>query len=169
MTQRKSTFSEEYAIIPKFMYVFCVLGFVVMACVFLYVIPHHDPHSPPFPVRVLLTFLTGIALSIYFLLVGYVNQDAKRRDMGQVLWTLLVIFVPNCLGFVMYFLLRKPLIQYCPKCGDRVEKDFHFCAKCGCELSPACGACGRPVGLDYTVCPYCGKALGAGAPNPGAS
>ena len=49
--------------------------------------------------RVLLTFLTGIALSIYFLLVGYVNQDAKRRDMGQVLWTLLVIFVPNCLGF----------------------------------------------------------------------
>ena len=164
MTQRKSTFSEEYAIIPKFLYVFCVAGFIGMACVFLYVIPHHDRHSPPFPARVLFIFLTGIVLSIYFLLVGYVNQDAKRRDMGQVLWTLLVIFIPNCLGFVVYFLLRKPLIQYCPKCGDRVEKDFHYCAKCGCELSPACSSCGRPVGLDYSVCPYCGKMLGAGAP-----
>ena len=81
-----------------------------------------------------LTVLTSVVLSIYFLLVGYVNQDAKRRDMGQVLWTLLVIFVPDCLGFLAYFLLRKPLIRYCPQCGDRVEKGFHFCSKCGCEL-----------------------------------
>jgi hypothetical protein len=168
MTQRKSTFSEEFAIIPKFMYWFCAAGFVVMFCVFLYIVPHHDPHSPPFPVRVLLSVLTGTVLSIYFLLVGYVNQDAKRRDMGQVLWTLLVIFIPNAIGFLVYFLLRKPLIQYCPKCGDRVEKDFHFCAKCGCELSPACGSCGRAVGHEYSVCPYCGKALGAGAANPAA-
>ena len=163
MTQRKSTFSEEFAIIPQFMYVFCVVGLIGMACVFLYVIPHHDPHSPPFPVRVLLTFVTGIAISIYFLLVGYVNQDAKRRDMGQVLWTLLVIFIPNAIGFLVYFLLRKPLVQYCPKCGERVEKDFHFCSKCGCELSPACGSCGRTLDHGYSVCPYCGKALGAGA------
>lgn len=162
MRQRKSSFSEEFAIIPNFLYLFCVAGFIVMACVFLYVIPHHDPHSPPLPVRVLLTFVTGIALSIYFLLVGYVNQDAKRRDMGQVLWTLLVIFIPNCIGFLAYFLLRKPLVQFCPKCGDRIEKDFHFCAKCGYELLPSCSSCGHEVGRDYVVCPYCGKALGAG-------
>ena len=160
MTPRKTTFSEEFAIIPKFLYVFCVAGFIAMACVFLYVIPHHDPHTPPATVRLLLSVLAGIGLSIYFLLIGYVNQDAKRRDMGQVLWTLLVIFVPNCLGFLAYFLLRKPLIQYCPQCGDRVERGFHFCAKCGCELSPSCGSCGNPVSHEYVVCPHCGKSLG---------
>jgi len=159
MTQRKSTFSEEFAIIPKFMYLFCAAGFVAMLCVFLYVIPHHDPHAPPFPLRVFLGFLTGTVLSIYFLLVGYVNQDAKRRDMGQVLWTLLVIFIPNAIGFLVYFLLRKPLVQFCPKCGERVEKGFHFCSKCGCELEPSCGSCGHAVDRDYVVCPYCGKAL----------
>jgi hypothetical protein len=163
MTQRKSTFSEEFAIIPKFMYLFCVAGFAAMLCVFLYVIPHHDPHAPPFPVRVLLSFVTGALLAVYFLLIGYVNQDSKRRDMGQVLWTLLVVFVPNCLGFLAYFLLRKPLVRFCPKCGERAEHGFHYCAKCGCELSPACSYCGRPVNRDYAVCPYCGKALGQGA------
>ncbi len=164
MTPRKSTFSEEFAIIPKFMYVFGPVGFVGMLFVFLVYMPHHDPHSPPFPLRVFLSVLTGVVLSIYFLLIGYVNQDAKRRDMGQVLWTLLVIFVPNCLGFLAYFLLRKPLIQYCPQCGDRVEKGFHYCAKCGCELEPSCGSCGQPVSREYVVCPYCGKALGGAAP-----
>ena len=84
---------------------------------------------------------------MYFLLIGYVNQDAKRRDMGQVLWTLLVIFIPNGMGFLAYFLLRKPLVRYCPKCGDRVETGFHFCAKCGCELSPSCGPVDRRSAL----------------------
>jgi hypothetical protein len=159
MTQRKTTFSEEFAIIPKFMYLFVPLSFIGMFCAFIVYMPQHDPHAPPFAGRVALMVLAGTLLSIYFLLVGYVNQDAKRRDMGQVLWTLLVIFVPNCLGFLAYFLLRKPLIQYCPQCGDRVEKGFHFCSKCGCELAPSCGSCGQAVNRDYVVCPYCGKSL----------
>jgi len=161
MTPRKTTFAEELAIVPKSMYLFIPLSFACMLFLFLVYMPGHDPHSPPFAVRVLLSVLLGVVLSIYFGLVGYVNQDAKRRDMGQVLWTLLVILVPNCLGFLAYFLLRKPLIQYCPQCGDRVERGFHFCSKCGCELSPSCGSCGNPVSRDYVVCPYCGKSLGA--------
>ena len=130
-----------------------------MLFLFLAYMPGHDPHSPPFPVRVLLSVLLGVVLSIYFGLIGYVNQDAKRRDMGQVLWTLLVIFIPNGLGFLAYFLLRKPLIQYCPQCGERVEKGFHYCAKCGCELELSCKWCGQAVDRDYLVCPYCGKSL----------
>jgi hypothetical protein len=168
MTQRKTTFSEEFAIIPKFMYLFAPVALVVMFCVFIVYMPQHDRHAPPFPVRVLLTALTTVVLSIYFLLVGYVNQDAKRRDMGQLLWTLLVILVPNCLGFLAYFLLRKPLTQYCPQCGQRVEKDFHYCARCGCTLSPACSSCGREVSREFVVCPYCGKGLGAGSSAPSA-
>ena len=169
MTQRRSSFSEEFAIIPKFMYLFVVAGFAGMLFLFLCYIPGHDPHAPPFPLRVFLGILTGTVLSIYFLLIGYVNQDSKRRDMGQLLWTLLVIFIPNGLGFLAYFLLRKPLVQFCPKCGERVEKGFHFCANCGWELSPSCSSCGREVSRDFVVCPYCGKALGASAAGTTAS
>jgi len=164
MTPRKTTFAEELAIVPKFMYLFIPLSFACTLFLFLAYMPGHDPHSPPFAVRVLLSVLLGVVLSIYFGLVGYVNQDAKRRDMGQVLWTLLVILVPNCLGFLAYFLLRKPLIQYCSQCGDRVERGFHFCSKCGCELSPSCGSCGNPVSREYVICPYCGKSLGQAKP-----
>ncbi len=164
MTPRKTTFAEELAIVPKFMYLFIPLSFACMLFVFLVYMPGHDPHAPPYAVRVLLSVLLGVVLSIYFGLIGYVNQDAKRRDMGQVLWTLLVIFVPNGLGFLAYFLLRKPLIQYCQQCGDRVEQGFHFCAKCGCVLSPSCGSCGQAVDREYVVCPYCGKSLGTAKP-----
>ena len=160
MTPRKTTFREELAIVPKFMYLFVPLAFAGTLFLFLAYMPGHDPHSPPFAVRVLLSVLLGIVLSVYLGLVGYVNQDAKRRDMGQLLWTLLVIFIPNCLGFLAYFLLRKPLVQFCPKCGDRIEKGFHYCTKCGNQLSPACSSCGREVSRDFVVCPHCGKALG---------
>jgi predicted amidophosphoribosyltransferase len=89
--------------------------------------------------------------------------------MGQLLWTLLVIFIPNGIGFLAYFLLRKPRIQFCCKCGGQVEMGFQFCAKCGCPLSPSCSACGRAVSSDFVVCPYCGKALGVSAAGPATS
>ncbi len=50
-------------------------------------------------------------------MIGYVNADSKRRGMNSLLWTLLVIFVPKALGFIAYFLLRKPLLIPCPNCG----------------------------------------------------
>jgi|SRR5271165_313305 len=159
MTPRKTTFREELAIVPQFLYLFIPLAFAGALFLFLAYMPNHDPHAPPLAVRVLLSVLMGIVLSIYLGLVGYVNQDAKRRDMGQLLWTLLVIFVPNCLGFLAYFLLRKPMIQYCPECGTRVEHGFHYCAKCGYGLAPSCQYCGQAVARDFVVCPYCGKAL----------
>ena len=107
--------------------------------------PHHDRHAPPFPVRVLLTFLTGI-VAVDLLPAGRLREpgrQAPRHGPGAV--DAAGHLHPQWPGFLVYFLLRKPLIQYCPKCGDRVEKGFHFCAKCGCALSPTCGSCGQPV------------------------
>jgi hypothetical protein len=161
MTRRNSNFSEEFGIVPGFM---MPLALVAAACVmylFLDYMPQHDPHAPPFPARLFLGALVGCVAAAYILLIGYVNQDAKRRDMGQVLWTLLVIFIPNGIGFLAYFLLRKPLAEHCPKCGERVEKGFHFCPKCGHSLLPTCAQCGQPVSTEFVCCPYCGKGLGA--------
>ena len=160
MTQRKSHFQDEFAIIPGFMVPVAIVGFACIMFLFLNYMPLHDPHAPPYPARLFLGVLLGLVVAAYLLLVGYVNQDAKRRDMGQVLWTFLVILIPNGIGFLAYFLLRKPILEACPKCGERVERGFHYCPKCGCGLAPICGHCGQAVQRDFAVCPYCGKALG---------
>src|SRR5215472_9217897 len=161
MTQRNSSFGDEFAIIPWFMYWLAVVTAFCLVGLFVLYMPMHDPKAPHQPWLTLLALLIGTVAAAYLLLLVYVNQDAKRRDMGQLLWTLLVIFIPNGIGFLAYFLLRKPLAENCPKCGARVEKGFHFCPKCGNSLLPTCAQCGQPVSAEFVCCPYCGKALGA--------
>ena len=161
MTQRNNHFHDEFGIIPEWVVWLAGFGFLCMVYGFLGFMPRHLPNPPPLPLRCIGAFVGGAAVAAYLLLIGYVNQDAKRRDMGQALWTFMVILIPNGIGFLAYFLLRKPILDGCPKCGERVEKGFHYCPKCGCEISPSCGHCGHAVSRDFVVCPYCGKALGA--------
>ena len=164
MTQKKTYFREEIGIIPWFLYPLAAIGFVCMLYIFWVHLPAHDPHAPPAPVRYFLGVLLGSIVAAYLLLIGYVNQDSKRRGMGQLLWTLLVIFIPNGIGFLAYFLLRKPRLEDCPKCNERVERGFHYCPRCGYTLTPTCPQCGKSVSADYICCPYCGKQLAGSAP-----
>jgi RNA polymerase subunit RPABC4/transcription elongation factor Spt4 len=115
------------------------------------------------PWLALISLVGGFFLAVIVLMVGYVNADSRRRGMNPLLWTLLVIFIPKALGFIAYFLLRKPLLMACPNCGTAVGSDFRFCTKCGYGIAPACAYCGRAVDRDYRCCPYCGKAIGAPA------
>jgi len=75
--------------------------------------------------------MTGAFAGAYVLLSGYVYADAKRRGMPPVLWTALVVLIPNGVGFVLYFLLRKPMSHPCPRCGRGVAPDDAFCPRCG--------------------------------------
>jgi hypothetical protein len=75
--------------------------------------------------------LAGSFIAIWLLCLGYVYADARRRAMPPVLWTLLALLVPNLLGFLFYFALRRPLISPCPKCGHAVAAEQRFCAWCG--------------------------------------
>ena len=96
-------------------------------------------------------------------MIGYVNADSKRRGMNSLLWTLLVIFVPKALGFIAYFLLRKPLVTPCPNCSTPIGADFRFCPKCGYAVTPTLRALRMHHQRDYVVCPYCGKPVTGGA------
>jgi predicted amidophosphoribosyltransferase len=83
------------------------------------------------------------------------------------LWTLLVIFIPKAIGFIAYFLLRKPLVintPQCPKCGTGVGPGFRYCPKCGYAFAPSCPQCGQQISPDYAWCPHCGKGLAPSAP-----
>jgi len=73
----------------------------------------------------------GTLAAAYFLLAGYIYVDAARRGMPPILWTALAVVIPNCVGFVLYFLLRKPILHPCPSCGRGVAPDAAFCPHCG--------------------------------------
>ncbi len=163
MNEHKYHFRDELAIIPPVATANAVLTFVHTQICQLGLLPHYERDIPPMPALVLISIFGGILLAIIVLLIGYVNADSKRRGMNSLLWTLLVIFVPKALGFIAYFLLRKPLLLPCPNCQWTIGADFHFCPKCGYALTPTCGHCRRPISRDYVVCPYCGKPVGAAA------
>ena len=55
----------------------------------------------------------GTLAGAFFLLAGYVYADAVRRGMPPIPWTALAVLIPNCVGFVLYFLLRKPILHPC--------------------------------------------------------
>jgi RNA polymerase subunit RPABC4/transcription elongation factor Spt4 len=93
------------------------------------------------------------------LLTGYVNRDAKRRGMSAALWTLLVLVIPNGIGFIVYFLARQPLRVPCPRCGALGPGGASFCASCGVNVGPVCTRCGRGVSPEHAYCPHCGQAL----------
>src|ERR1039458_4318049 len=159
MNQAKSHFRSELAIIPSVARVIAASVFVVMQICLLGLVPHfvHGPDVPPMPVMVLISLVGGFFVAVIILMIGYVYADSKRRGMNALLWTLLVIFVPKALGFIAYFLLRKPLLIPCPNCGTEIGSDFRYCPKCGHALTPTCSHCGRSISGDYVCCPYCGK------------
>jgi hypothetical protein len=75
--------------------------------------------------------LMGAILAIFTLLAGYVYADSARRGMPAIAWTALALLIPNGVGFVLYFLLRKPLEHPCSHCGSGVGQDAAFCPRCG--------------------------------------
>jgi hypothetical protein len=79
--------------------------------------------------------LGGSFAGIWVLCLGYVYADARRRSMPPILWTLIVALIPNLLGFLLYFALRRPLASPCPKCGHAIAAEQRFCAWCGNEIT----------------------------------
>jgi hypothetical protein len=73
----------------------------------------------------------GTIVATFILLAGYVYADSSRRGMPAIPWTALALLIPNGVGFVLYFLLRKPILHPCSSCGCGVAQDAAFCSRCG--------------------------------------
>ena len=76
-----------------------------------------------------LTF--GVFTAAFFLALGYVYGDAKRRDMPAWAWVIAASFIPNFVGFILYFLFRGPLYGPCNSCGEPIRRGEAFCSHCG--------------------------------------
>jgi hypothetical protein len=165
MTDRNQTstrFKDELRIVSRWVYFFAVLVFLAVPVLFATVVGR-DPHAPPLLARCLLGVLAGTVIACYVVLIGYINRDAGRRGMSRLFWTLVAIFVPNGLGIVLYFVLRKQRAARCPQCDAEVEAGFSFCPRCRTRLRPVCPHCQRSVDFGDKFCPYCGGGLEAGA------
>ena len=158
MRNAKTTLKNEIRLVPAWAYLLTVIVFIGFQIVLGFAW-RHTPNPPPFPFQIFIRTLPGIIVGFLVLLIGYVNQDAKLRNMNRTLWTLLVIFIPNAIGFILYFLLRQPAMQPCPQCHTPVQVSFNYCPACNTKLHPHCAQCQRPVRLTDTFCPYCGYKL----------
>ncbi|HXO20022.1 MAG TPA: hypothetical protein VOA87_08875 [Thermoanaerobaculia bacterium] len=76
-------------------------------------------------------FAGSLFVAAFVLALGYVYGDARRRGMSPPLWTLAAFLVPNLVGFLVYFLLRKPLLEPCGSCGRGMAAGQAFCPACG--------------------------------------
>jgi hypothetical protein len=156
--QTSSRFKDELRILSPWAYALAALVFVAVPVLFL-VFVAKDPKAPPFALRCLLGAVAGTVVACYVVLIAYINRDAGQRGMSRVWWTLLAMFVPNGLGIVLYFILRRPPTAHCPQCAAEVDPSFSFCPRCRNRLKPVCPHCQRSVDLGDKFCPYCGGAL----------
>ena len=76
-----------------------------------------------------LTF--GVFTAAFYLALGYVYGDAKRRQMPPWVWVIAALFIPNLIGFILYFLFRRPLLDPCRHCGKPIRAGEAFCSHCG--------------------------------------
>jgi hypothetical protein len=77
-----------------------------------------------------LTF--GVFTAAFFLVLGYIYGDAKRRQMPAVAWVIAALFIPNLIGIILYFLFRRSLRGPCSSCGKPIRAGEAFCSHCGC-------------------------------------
>ena len=159
MSEVKPNIGEEVKVIPWWAIGLAVVLFAGMQVLMHAVLFRLETHLAPLAWRIFIGFMAGAAVAVLVLLIGYVNRDARRRGMNVALWTVLVIFVPNAIGFIIYFLMRQPLRITCPKCGGEADPAFNFCPKCKFNLHPACPQCHHPVQVGDVYCPYCAGAL----------
>lgn len=158
MSNEKLRFSEEFRIIPGWAFVLSAV-LIIAVEILLPMMRRHNSHPMPLPALAAVMLLAGILVAALGLLIGYVNRDAKRRGMNATLWTILVIVIPNAIGYIIYFLAREPLVFNCPQCGGTVSARFNFCPKCKFNLHPTCPECKHEIRQGDRFCPYCAHHL----------
>lgn len=101
-----------------------------------------------------------LILAIPVIIGVYVWKDAKQRGMNAPLWTIIAVFAPSLIGFIIFLLVRGNYSDMkCPQCSAPVKESFVVCPKCGAKLRPNCQNCGTAVDPSWKVCPHCAEPL----------
>jgi len=120
---------DEFELIPVPAKTLAALAFLASVALFVWL--YGAQHSAAIVLLMAMGAAAGAFLAGFILLAGYVYADAARRGMPAAAWTALSLLIPNGVGFVLYFLLRKPMAYPCPNCRRTVTAGFAFCPACG--------------------------------------
>ncbi|MBQ4282702.1 MAG: zinc ribbon domain-containing protein [Lachnospira sp.] len=102
----------------------------------------------------------AVLLAIPITIGVYVYRDANRRGMNAVLWTLVAVFAPSLIGFIIYLVVRESYSDLsCPQCNAKVKEQYVICPTCGAKLQPSCNTCGNVVSTEWKLCPRCTQPL----------
>lgn len=108
----------------------------------------------------IIPILILLVLGVPILIGVYVYRDATQRDMNALLWTLIAVFAPSLIGFIIYLIVRGNYSDLrCSHCGIPVTEQYVVCPKCGVKLKPSCPNCSTPVEPDWKLCPRCASPL----------
>lgn len=159
-TESNTTVSDELRLIPMWSIALALFSFVAVQYVFWVVIPAHRHHpGPPAGLHTYFAISWGCYAALYALTIGYVSQDAPRRNMSRLFWVTVCLLTPGGIGAVLYFLMRQPIVSTCPACSTPVHREFHFCPQCAFQISASCGHCFRSVRITDLYCVNCGHEL----------
>ena len=152
--------AQKQRVIPKLAW-FLVFFLWIVFGTLIFNFALTDPQFANWPAvgRIALAYGATLAGAAYVLLIVYVCCDAKRRGMRYVMWTLLAIFIPDCIGIILYFIMRDPLPNPCPSCARPVKASFTFCPYCSAPLQATCPQCGATVDRAWPHCAKCGTKL----------
>jgi hypothetical protein len=81
----------------------------------------------------------GLFTAAFFLALGYVYGDARRRQLPAWAWVIAAFLIPNLIGFILYFVFRGPLLGPCTSCGKPIRGGEAFCSHCGCSQGSGIG------------------------------
>lgn len=159
MTQTEPKKSPlETGLIPWWSYGLAAGVFIGLETLIYPLIIEHRTQGRPVTLSVIWSISLGLFLSFYMLMVGYVLRDSRRRGMNPLAWTLIMLaLMPSGLGFVIYFLLRSPIVLRCPKCEAQVGAESNFCTRCRFQLRPVCEHCQHSLRAGDSFCAYCGS------------
>ncbi len=110
-------FRSHLRIIPVWGWVLAGIGFAIAEYFFNIVVPQQDDSFTK-PQCLLFGTMLGTVLAAFWLLIGYINRDARRNRMSPGLWVTVSILIPNGLGILLYFVFRELQRRPCPRCAS---------------------------------------------------
>jgi len=129
----QTSYRSDWRLIPRAAWFLAAAALIAIPPGIHAVFIHNHEHG------FILTFefclLLGVVEAGYVLSAGYVYGDAKRRGMNAGAWTVVAVVIPNLIGFLLYFVLRKAILVACPQCGQGVAPRAAFCSACGYRQS----------------------------------
>ena len=121
-----------------------------------------EPHAG-LPRLIVMAVPTVILFLIWVGVVApIVYKDAKKRDMDPYMWATVAVFVPFCLGIIIYLVVRSNGRTTCDKCRATIRSEYKVCPHCGHRREHLCPGCSKTIAAEWKVCPHCERKLVVG-------